>query len=99
MAFSGQADNVWEVLAFHNSDKASKVMVELLGSYTEENASQARDDAHRFRLVLCCLTLHMTLITWLDAYRKLSISYPWMCHKDANSVIHNARLIRNLVPN
>uniref|UniRef100_A0A8C4N0W8 Eukaryotic translation initiation factor 3 subunit M n=1 Tax=Eptatretus burgeri TaxID=7764 RepID=A0A8C4N0W8_EPTBU len=29
------------------SDKASKVMVELLGSYTEENASQARDDAHR----------------------------------------------------
>ncbi|MBN3284535.1 EIF3M factor, partial [Polyodon spathula] len=29
------------------SDAAAKVMVELLGSYTEDNASQARDDAHR----------------------------------------------------
>ncbi|EAW68218.1 Eukaryotic translation initiation factor 3 subunit M, partial [Eschrichtius robustus] len=29
------------------SDAASKVMVELLGSYTEDNASQARVDAHR----------------------------------------------------
>ncbi|KAF3821975.1 hypothetical protein GH733_007349 [Mirounga leonina] len=28
-------------------DAASKVMVELLGSYTEDNASQARVDAHR----------------------------------------------------
>ncbi|XP_015265204.1 PREDICTED: eukaryotic translation initiation factor 3 subunit M [Gekko japonicus] len=29
------------------SDSAAKVMVELLGSYTEDNASQARVDAHR----------------------------------------------------
>ncbi|XP_032816078.1 eukaryotic translation initiation factor 3 subunit M [Petromyzon marinus] len=29
------------------SERAARVMVELLGSYTEENASQARDDAHR----------------------------------------------------
>ncbi|XP_025943474.1 eukaryotic translation initiation factor 3 subunit M isoform X2 [Apteryx rowi] len=29
------------------SDTAAKVMVELLGSYTEDNASQARVDAHR----------------------------------------------------
>ncbi|KAJ1177639.1 hypothetical protein NDU88_002891 [Pleurodeles waltl] len=29
------------------SDAAAKVMVELLGSYTEDNASQARVDAHR----------------------------------------------------
>ncbi|XP_060622476.1 eukaryotic translation initiation factor 3 subunit M isoform X1 [Anolis sagrei] len=29
------------------SDNAAKVMVELLGSYTEDNASQARVDAHR----------------------------------------------------
>ncbi|XP_006901647.1 PREDICTED: eukaryotic translation initiation factor 3 subunit M-like [Elephantulus edwardii] len=29
------------------SDAASKVMVELLGSYTEDNASQARVDGHR----------------------------------------------------
>ncbi|KAJ8023927.1 Eukaryotic translation initiation factor 3 subunit M [Holothuria leucospilota] len=29
------------------SEKASKVMVELLGTYTEDNASQARDEAHR----------------------------------------------------
>ncbi|KAL7992210.1 hypothetical protein Chor_016466 [Crotalus horridus] len=30
-----------------SSDTAEKVMVELLGSYTEDNASQARVDAHR----------------------------------------------------
>jgi translation initiation factor 3 subunit M len=29
------------------SDRAAKVMLELLGTYTEENASQAREDAHR----------------------------------------------------
>ncbi|KAM4617415.1 eukaryotic translation initiation factor 3 subunit M isoform 2-T2 [Discoglossus pictus] len=29
------------------SDDAAKVMVELLGSYTDDNASQARTDAHR----------------------------------------------------
>lgn len=29
------------------SEPAAKVMVELLGSYTEDNASQARVDAHR----------------------------------------------------
>jgi hypothetical protein len=28
-------------------EAASKVMLELLGTYTAENASQARDDAHR----------------------------------------------------
>lgn len=30
-----------------HSEPAAKVMVELLGSYTEDNASQARVDAHR----------------------------------------------------
>lgn len=30
-----------------DSEAAAKVMVELLGSYTEDNASQARVDAHR----------------------------------------------------
>lgn len=34
-------------LFFPHSDTAAKVMVELLGSYTEDNASQARVDAHR----------------------------------------------------
>ncbi|XP_055953515.1 eukaryotic translation initiation factor 3 subunit M-like [Argiope bruennichi] len=29
------------------SDMAAKVMIELLGTYTEDNASQARDDAHK----------------------------------------------------
>lgn len=29
------------------SERAAKVMLELLGTYTEENASQAREDAHR----------------------------------------------------
>ncbi|UYV76251.1 EIF3M [Cordylochernes scorpioides] len=35
------------------SDQASKVMVELLSTYTEDNASQARDDAHR--CIVTCL--------------------------------------------
>jgi translation initiation factor 3 subunit M len=37
-----------EVLLEHKqSELASKVMIELLSTYTEENASQARDDAHK----------------------------------------------------
>ena len=32
---------------FFFSENATKVMIELLGTYTEENASQAREDAHR----------------------------------------------------
>ncbi|KAK3593943.1 hypothetical protein CHS0354_011554 [Potamilus streckersoni] len=35
------------------SEQATKVMIELLGTYTEENASQARDDAHR--CIVTCL--------------------------------------------
>ena len=34
-------------LVFFHSEKATKVMIELLGTYTEDNASQARDDAQR----------------------------------------------------
>lgn len=37
---------------FLDSEAAAKVMVELLGSYTEDNASQARVDAHRYTSVL-----------------------------------------------
>jgi hypothetical protein len=36
------------VYVFLCSEAAAKVMVELLGSYTEDNASQARVDAHRY---------------------------------------------------
>lgn len=36
------------VCVFLCSEAAAKVMVELLGSYTEDNASQARVDAHRY---------------------------------------------------
>jgi len=36
-----------------SSDKASKTMVELLSTYTEENASQAREDAHKYGHTLC----------------------------------------------
>lgn len=32
---------------FCSRDNASKVMIELLGSYTESTASQAKDDAHK----------------------------------------------------
>jgi translation initiation factor 3 subunit M len=35
------------------TDKATKTMIELLGTYTEENASQARDDAHK--CIVSCL--------------------------------------------
>ncbi|XP_069132298.1 eukaryotic translation initiation factor 3 subunit M-like [Argopecten irradians] len=35
------------------SETATKVMIDLLGSYTEDNASQARDDAHR------CIVTHL----------------------------------------
>lgn len=34
-------------ILFFFSEPAAKVMVELLGSYTEDNASQARVDAHK----------------------------------------------------
>ncbi|XP_014355742.2 eukaryotic translation initiation factor 3 subunit M [Papilio machaon] len=34
-----------QVLKDHNSELASKVMIELLGTYTDENASYAREDA------------------------------------------------------
>lgn len=36
-----------------HSELASKVMIELLSTYTEDNASQARDDAHR--CIVSCL--------------------------------------------
>lgn len=37
-----------EVIVFSFfSEMAAKVMIELLGTYTEDNASQARDDAHK----------------------------------------------------
>jgi len=35
------------LIANKHSEDASKVMIELLGTYTTENASQAREDAHR----------------------------------------------------
>jgi len=36
-----------DVLLQKQSESASRVMIELLSTYTEENASQARDDAHK----------------------------------------------------
>ena len=36
-----------DVRLWCGSDSATKTMVELLGSYTDENASQAREDAHK----------------------------------------------------
>lgn len=37
----------------NHSELASKVMIELLGTYTEDNASQAREDAHK--CIVACL--------------------------------------------
>ena len=39
--------NVKMLLLNGKSDDASRVMVELLGTYTTENASQAREEAQR----------------------------------------------------
>ncbi|XP_064634582.1 eukaryotic translation initiation factor 3 subunit M-like [Lineus longissimus] len=40
-------------VAAKQSEQSTKVMIELLGTYTEENASQARDDAHK--CIVTCL--------------------------------------------
>lgn len=40
------------------SEAAAKVMVELLGSYTEDNASQARVDAHRYDFLFSLQPFH-----------------------------------------
>ena len=40
-------------ILFFYRELATKVMIELLGTYTEDNASQARDDAHK--CIVTCL--------------------------------------------
>jgi hypothetical protein len=45
-ADKNEIHNCWFFCIIY-SDKATKVMIDLLGTYTEDNASQARDDAHR----------------------------------------------------
>lgn len=53
------------------SEAAAKVMVELLGSYTEDNASQARVDAHRYEFSSrlhshsLCLTVFLLMHAFL----------------------------------
>ena len=42
------------------SEQATKMMLELLGTYTEENASQAREDAHK--CIVTCLADPNTLL-------------------------------------
>lgn len=56
---------------FLDSEAAAKVMVELLGSYTEDNASQARVDAHRYTNVL--LLLFVTVLIF-STYIHVSAS-------------------------
>lgn len=43
----GSTMYIFNCVFWLHSEPAAKVMVELLGSYTEDNASQARVDAHR----------------------------------------------------
>lgn len=45
--YAGHIKHLGLFLSFFLSELASKVMVELLGTYTAENASQAREDAQR----------------------------------------------------
>lgn len=52
-------------ILFSDSEPAAKVMVELLGSYTEDNASQARVDAHRYsKALLLPLVPALILLTY-----------------------------------
>lgn len=44
------------------SEAAAKVMVELLGSYTEDNASQARVDAHRYDFLFHSLNFDLLFL-------------------------------------
>jgi len=50
--------------ASKESEKATKIMIELLSTYTEENASQAREDAHRC-IVVCLADPHTFLLDHL----------------------------------
>ncbi|XP_076369952.1 eukaryotic translation initiation factor 3 subunit m [Tachypleus tridentatus] len=52
------------------SELASKVMIELLGTYTEDNASHARDDAHRC-IVACLADPTMFLMDHLLALKPV----------------------------
>jgi len=47
-------------LACDNGDMATKVMIELLGTYTEANASQARDDAQK--CIVTCIANPQTFV-------------------------------------
>lgn len=48
------------LLAAGRASEASHVLVELLGTYTEENASEARDDAHK--CIVACLVDQNTFL-------------------------------------
>ena len=39
-------------------------MIELLGTYTEDNASQARDDAHKYVDISKLFILKVNLTSW-----------------------------------
>ena len=53
-----------------HSELASKVMIELLSTYTEENASQARDDAHKC-IVSCLMDQNTFLMDHLLALKPV----------------------------
>lgn len=46
------SSSIFSYKTIYFSESAAKVMIELLGTYTEDNASQARDDAHKYVLML-----------------------------------------------
>ncbi len=60
------------------SEAAAKVMVELLGSYTEDNASQARVDAHRYDLLLC-LSFDLIWSLFSDLYVRCALQVHRPC--------------------
>ena len=41
---------LFEALQIHDSQNAFKTIIELLSTYTKENASKSRDDAHKYGL-------------------------------------------------
>ena len=66
-----------------SSEQATKVMIELLGTYTEDNASQARDDAHKC-IVTCLADPNTFLMDHLLALKPVKFLEGELIHDVSN---------------
>lgn len=72
------------------SEQATKVMIELLGTYTEDNASQAREDAHKC-IVTCLADPNTFLMDHLLALKPVKFLEGELIH-DLLSIFVSGRL-------